>query len=352
MGATTMSGLPADLEADIARIGGEIKGGVSYQKSRTGESEGLKAATESVSHLKDEKAATDMEQVRLYMEMTTGEKWKSDDMWESLKDGTMLCKFINALSPGAVRKINRPGLPFKEMENITFFLEAAVKFGLRANNTFRTPDLYEKRVSYPKAIVDCILAVKRVAAKGAVKEFSAKSKWGEGPVGGGDHRKEGMVVSGDTDKKSRGMSKAMAEATAAVADMNEAQEAADFQAAKDWLEAVSGVPWSGDDLWENTKDGILLCNVVNKIRPGGVAKINRAGAPFKEMENLTNFIAACKALGVRESDTFRPPDLYEKRVSYPKAIINCIHALGKASKKAKTFSGPYLEVEKVQDRKY
>jgi len=124
------------------------------------------------------------------------------------------------------------------------------------------------------------------------------------------------------------MSKAMAAATAAVSEVQDAQTEADFVAAREWLEAVSGTPWTSNDLWENTKDGVMLCKVVNTIRAGGVAKVNRPGAPFKEMENLTNFISACKA------------------------IINCIHALSKASKRAKGFGGPYLEVEKVQARSY
>jgi len=300
---------------------------------------------------KDAKAASDMQKVQMYMEMTTGEKWASDDMWVALKDGIYLCKFINCLSPGAVKRINRPGMPFKEMENITMFLEAAVKFGLRPNNTFRTPDLYEKRVSYPKAILDCIFAIQRVSSKGSTKEFSATRDmgWSAGAQGGGDVRIEGKVHSGvsSEDKASRGTNRAMQAATASVAHVADAQSEADFVAARAWLEGVSGQAWPSDDLWENTKDGVLLCQVVNKIRAGGVPRINRPGAPFKEMENLTNFIAACKALGCRESDTFRPPDLYEKRVSYPKAIINCIHALAKVCKKIKDFNGPYLEVQKV-----
>ena len=34
---------------------------------------------------------------------------------------------------------------------------------------------------------------------------------------------------------------------------------------------------------------------------------------------LVSLVLRCK---VRESDTFRPPDLYEKRVSYPKVTPN------------------------------
>merc|ERR1712072_1278274 len=205
MGSTAMAlsgfagkagSLPSDLEADLARVGGEIKGGADYQRDRAGKNAALDEATASVAHLNEAKASSDMDSVRMYMEATTGKPWPSDDMWESLKNGIYLCEFINVLKPGSVKKINKPGMPFKEMENITMFLEAAIKFGLRPNNTFRTPDLYEKRVSYPKAILDCILAVKRVAAKGSTKSAGASlKKWDAGPVGGGDHRIEGAVVS-------------------------------------------------------------------------------------------------------------------------------------------------------------
>ena len=44
-------------------------------------------------------------------------------------------------------------------------------------------------------------------------------------------------------------------------------------------------------------------------------------------------------------NTFRSPDLYEKRVSYPRAIVNNIHALARIAKDLKGYSGPTLEVE-------
>jgi len=213
-------------------------------------------------------------------------------------------------------------------------------------------------VSYPKAIIDCILAVKRVAAKGStnnkrVTKFNTDKRAEQAALRAKMEASGPANSSGDTDFSQRGKSKAMTAATASVAGVQDAQAEADMTAAKEWLEALSGIafPPSGD-LWEATKDGNLLCVAVNRIRPNAIGKINKPGAPFKEMENLTNFVSACKTLGVRESDTFRPPDLYEKRVSYPKAIINCIHALSKAAKKAKGFDGPYLAVEKISARSY
>ena len=43
---------------------------------------------------------------------------------EALKDGTVLCQLINAIKPGSVKKVNKPGMPFRELENISAFLTA------------------------------------------------------------------------------------------------------------------------------------------------------------------------------------------------------------------------------------
>mgnify|MGYP003642145351 CR=1 FL=1 len=44
------------------------------------------------------------------------------NMQEMLKDGTILCALVNALKGGAVRKVHRPGLAFREMEVFSVFL--------------------------------------------------------------------------------------------------------------------------------------------------------------------------------------------------------------------------------------
>jgi hypothetical protein len=69
--------------------------------------------------------------------------------------------------------------------------------------------------------------------------------------------------------------------------------------------------------------------------------------PFKCMENIGFFTQACLDIGVKPNNIFRAPDLYEKRVSYPKAIVNCIMALAKETESIKGFRGPTLKVEKA-----
>ena len=40
------------------------------------------------------------------------------DMQEILKDGVILCKLVNVIKPGSVKKINKGHMAFKQMENI------------------------------------------------------------------------------------------------------------------------------------------------------------------------------------------------------------------------------------------
>lgn len=65
------------------------------------------------------------------------------DFHAALRDGTVLCKLANAITPGAVPKVNSSALAFKQMENINNFLEAARNKGVKPNDLFQTVSLYE-----------------------------------------------------------------------------------------------------------------------------------------------------------------------------------------------------------------
>jgi len=75
---------------------------------------------------------------------------KMDDVCRILKDGRVLCKVMNALYPGSIKKINKidnPNSPFKktkETENIANFLKYCVeKAGCVVGDLFQAVDLYE-----------------------------------------------------------------------------------------------------------------------------------------------------------------------------------------------------------------
>lgn len=61
------------------------------------------------------------------------------------------------------------------------------------------------------------------------------------------------------------------------------------------------------------KDGIILCKLMNKIKPGSVPKINTSGASFKMMENINLFQKALREYGLADIDVFQTVDLWEKK---------------------------------------
>lgn len=95
---------------------------------------------------------------------------------------------------------------------------------------------------------------------------------------------------------------------------------------------------------ECLRDGTVLCALANAIRAGSVKRVNKPGMPFREMENVTAFIGAARALGVPESDLFNTIDLYEAK-DYPQ-VVTSIHALGRTIQRTvPEFAGPKLGVK-------
>lgn len=62
-----------------------------------------------------------------------------------LRDGQVLCRFMNACAPGIVRKINRGPGHFQLMENINNFQVASKQLGCNEVDLFQTIDLWEQR---------------------------------------------------------------------------------------------------------------------------------------------------------------------------------------------------------------
>ncbi|XP_014675687.1 PREDICTED: muscle-specific protein 20-like [Priapulus caudatus] len=75
------------------------------------------------------------------------------------RNGVVLCKLMNKLLPGSVKKITESGGDFKMMENITNFQTAAKKYGVPEIDCFQTVDLWEKRNI--AQVQQCIFAVGR-----------------------------------------------------------------------------------------------------------------------------------------------------------------------------------------------
>ncbi|XP_055698820.1 myophilin [Phlebotomus papatasi] len=84
-----------------------------------------------------------------------------ENFYEVLKDGVLLCKLVNCLQPGSVKKVNESKMAFKCMENITSFLEVAKNMGVPAQETFQSVDLWERQNL--NSVVICLQSLGRKA---------------------------------------------------------------------------------------------------------------------------------------------------------------------------------------------
>lgn len=84
------------------------------------------------------------QEVRLWIEAVLGDKLKSADFYEALKDGQVLCRLLNQVVPGACPKINGGKMPFMQMENISQFLQQSqALLNIPKHESFQTVDLFE-----------------------------------------------------------------------------------------------------------------------------------------------------------------------------------------------------------------
>lgn len=95
--------------------------------------------------------------------LVLGEKLPNQPYEDLLRDGIILCRLINKISPGAVNKIQTSGGSFKLMENIQRFQTALKKYGVPEEEIFQTADLYERRNIAQVTL--CLFALSRLTQK-------------------------------------------------------------------------------------------------------------------------------------------------------------------------------------------
>ncbi|XP_048783581.1 calponin-2 isoform X2 [Lagopus muta] len=77
-----------------------------------------------------------------------------------------------------------------------------------------------------------------------------------------------------------------------------------------WIESVTGRQ-IGADFQKGLKDGVILCELMNKLQPNSVRKINCSALNWHQLENLSNFIKAMASYGMNPVDLFEANDLFE-----------------------------------------
>ena len=100
--------------------------------------------------------------------------------------------------------------------------------------------------------------------------------------------------------------------------------------ARSWMEAVLGTTLEGTT-HEALKSGVVLCELVNAIQPGSCKAPSKMAAPFKQMENIGNYLAACVKLGQPSRDSFQTVTLFEDQDMMQ--VVTNLHALGAIAQK-------------------
>jgi len=123
---------------------------------------------------------------------------------------------------------------------------------------------------------------------------------------------------------------------------------AEDQAAQ-WVQDITDVQVVGV-FGEALRTGQVLCQLLNAIKPGTIAKINNAGMPFKERENICKFLKVCRTWGVHEYALFSTDDLYDEKNLM--SVVKCLYQLGGVLRKAvPDFQGPSLGVADMSSAK-
>jgi len=111
---------------------------------------------------------------------------------------------------------------------------------------------------------------------------------------------------------------------------------------KDWCEAVVGEHLPSENFQVALKDGVFLCKLINKIKPGLVPQRKPSKIAYVCMETIGMFLEGCSKIGLKPLDCFMSVDLWEG--TNMNAVLDCIKALGRVSKNIPEYRGPQLEV--------
>ncbi|NXK22848.1 LMO7 protein, partial [Arenaria interpres] len=118
---------------------------------------------------------------------------------------------------------------------------------------------------------------------------------------------------------------------------------------------VTGKSFGTKDFRAALENGVLLCDLINKIKPGIVKKINHLSTPIAGLDNINVFLKACENIGLKEAQLFHPGDLQDlsNRVTVKpeetnrrvKNVLITLYWLGRKAQSSPHYNGPYLNLK-------
>ncbi|XP_063737822.1 LIM domain only protein 7b isoform X3 [Eleginops maclovinus] len=125
-----------------------------------------------------------------------------------------------------------------------------------------------------------------------------------------------------------------------------------FNEAQRWIEKVTGKSFGCNDFRAALENGVLLCDLINKLKPGIIKRVNRLSTPIAGLDNVSVFLKACGKLGLNVSQLFHPGDLQDlsSRATLRrdetkrrlKNVLVTIYWLGRKAHQDTFYSGPQL----------
>lgn len=113
------------------------------------------------------------------------------------------------------------------------------------------------------------------------------------------------------------------------------------------------------DFRASLENGVLLCDLINKIKPGVIKKINRLSTPIAGLDNINVFLKACEQIGLKEAQLFHPGDLQDlsNRVTVKqeetdrrvKNVLITLYWLGRKAQSNPCYNGPYLNLRAFEN---
>eukprot|EP01099_Mayorella_cantabrigiensis_P008790 TRINITY_DN860_c0_g2_i1.p1 TRINITY_DN860_c0_g2~~TRINITY_DN860_c0_g2_i1.p1 ORF type:complete len:320 (-),score=155.74 TRINITY_DN860_c0_g2_i1:408-1322(-) len=123
------------------------------------------------------------------------------------------------------------------------------------------------------------------------------------------------------------------------------REAEEAERARLWLQNLLGLDVE-HDFFEALGDGVLLCSIVNTIKPGTIPKVNPSGRAkknkAKKMDNINNFINGARRIGVLKSYLFEVEEFVAHK--RPDKLIKCLLKLEEVAKKNGIEAGVHGEI--------
>lgn len=121
-----------------------------------------------------------------------------------------------------------------------------------------------------------------------------------------------------------------------------------------WIMDVTGEKVKDpDSIFDSLRDGIMLCKLVNTIRPGAIPRINTKPVKYLQIENISLFIRICKRVGCPQHDVMSAVDLFDG--SNIRQVMTCIESFGRQIQKQVAegkldYDGPTLGAKLAKKR--